>query len=468
MVTCRDSIVIGSGISHIGRLDEVHEVRRHRPVRRRRHRNRRRDRIRCTGGSAHRTAAGRRAGARAGSGCRLHHRAGRGGRRHRHQRHRRSVQRRRRRAGREPDQRIRCGGGAGAADRKSRWGGRADRRGRRRQRSGTVADPRGRAARARAGHLRAAVVLRRIAARRARRGRGRGDRRRHRPARAGRLRDSGRHHRRAHRPAGRRWSAADRLGLRLLQRAALRTLILGGTREARVLAETASGERGFEIVSSLAGRVRDPLLPVGQVRIGGFGGVDGLRTWLSDNRIEVVVDATHPFAAGITDHAAAAAASLGLPILHVRRPGWTQRPGDRWIRVPDLSAAATAVAGLGDRIFLTIGRQGVSAFAALRGHWFLIRAIDPPEGALPPRHELLLARGPFTVADETALLAAHRITALVTKDSGGAQTEAKLDAARARGLPVVVVDRPPLPAGARSVESAAAAWDWLRAAHRLR
>ncbi len=235
-----------------------------------------------------------------------------------------------------------------------------------------------------------------------------------------------------------------------------------------MLAETASGERGFEIVSSLAGRVRDPLLPAGEVRIGGFGGVDGLRTWLSDNRIEAIVDATHPFAGGITAHAAAAAASLRLPILHVRRPGWTPRQGDRWIRVPDLPAAARAVAGLGDRIFLTIGRQGVPAFAELTGQWFLIRAIDPPEGALPPRHELLLARGPFAVADETALLNDRRIDALVTKDSGGAQTEAKLDAARTLGLPVVVVDRPPLPEGARSVETAAAAWDWLRAAHRLR
>ncbi len=215
-------------------------------------------------------------------------------------------------------------------------------------------------------------------------------------------------------------------------------------------------------MSSLAGRVREPVLPVGAVRVGGFGGVDGLRKWLSDNAIEAVVDATHPFAGGITANAAAAAASLGVPVLHVRRPAWIEQSGDRWIRVPDLTAAAETVAGLGERVFLTIGRQGVAAFAELRDQWFLIRAIDPPEGALPPCHELLLARGPFTIADETELLTGRRIDVLVTKDSGGAQTEAKLAAARALGLPVVVVDRPPVPQGAAIAETVAAAFDWLR------
>jgi precorrin-6A/cobalt-precorrin-6A reductase len=214
-------------------------------------------------------------------------------------------------------------------------------------------------------------------------------------------------------------------------------------------------------VSSLAGRVRDPVLPVGAVRVGGFGGTEGLRTWLVDNRIEAVVDATHPFAGTMTAHAAVAAAELGVPVLHVRRPGWRERPGDRWLRVPDPTAAAGAVAGLGNRVFLTIGRQGVGAFAGATHQWFLIRAIDPPTVALPPRYELLLARGPFTVADETRLLAEQRIDALVTKDSGGELTAAKLTAARAREIPVVMIDRPPLPAGARGVETVAAAWDWL-------
>ncbi|MFI6957536.1 cobalt-precorrin-6A reductase [Nocardia sp. NPDC050408] len=243
----------------------------------------------------------------------------------------------------------------------------------------------------------------------------------------------------------------------------MKTLILGGTREAREIAHIASGERGFDIISSLAGRVRDPLLPEGPVRIGGFGGGEGLRKWLVDNEIAGVIDATHPFAGTISANAAGAAADLGLPILHVRRPGWSEQPGDRWIRVPDLDAAVQEVAQLGERVFLTIGRQGVAAFAGLTRQWFLIRAIDPPTGALPPHHELLLARGPFSPADEQRLLARHGIDVLVTKDSGGDQTAAKLDAARSAGLLVVVVDRPELPPGAVVVETVDAAWTWLRA-----
>lgn len=213
-------------------------------------------------------------------------------------------------------------------------------------------------------------------------------------------------------------------------------------------------------MSSLAGRVRAPVLPAGPVRVGGFGGADGLRDWLRDNDIDVLVDATHPFAATMSAHAAAAAAAAGIPLLHLRRPGWTERPGDRWTRVPSLSAAA---AGLRGRVFLTIGRQGVGAFAGCAEPWFLIRAIDPPEPPLPPRHELLLARGPFTLDDERALLRDRRIEVLVTKDSGGPDTAAKLDAARELGVPVVVVDRPPLPAGGEVVASVAAALEWLRA-----
>ncbi|MFB8279349.1 cobalt-precorrin-6A reductase [Nocardia colli] len=244
----------------------------------------------------------------------------------------------------------------------------------------------------------------------------------------------------------------------------MKTLILGGTREARELAAIAAGEQGFDIVSSLAGRVRDPLLPVGAVRVGGFGGVEGLRKWLVDNGIDTVVDATHPFAGIISANAAAAAADLRLPLVHLRRPGWSEQHGDRWIRVPDLAAAAKTVAELGNRIFLTIGRQGVGTFAGLTSQWFLIRAIDSPAGALPPQHELLLARGPFAIEDEVQLLADRRIDVLVTKDSGGDQTDAKLTAARRAGLPVVMIDRPPLPEGAAIMENVAQVWDWLRSA----
>ncbi|MEU2175748.1 cobalt-precorrin-6A reductase [Nocardia sp. NPDC019219] len=242
----------------------------------------------------------------------------------------------------------------------------------------------------------------------------------------------------------------------------MRVLLLGGTREARELAHIASGERGFEIVSSLAGRVRAPLLPEGAVRVGGFGGPEGLRAWLAANDVAAIVDATHPFAAAITANAAAVARDSDVPLVHLRRPRWVERTGDRWVRVPDLPTGAAETAALGERVFLTIGRQGVDAFAGLDRQWFLIRSIDPPEGPLPPRHELLLARGPFALEDEARLLAGHRIDVLVTKDSGGDQTEAKLAAARAAGIPVVVVDRPPLPEGAPVVETPEQALKWLR------
>ncbi|MEV6320035.1 cobalt-precorrin-6A reductase [Nocardia sp. NPDC051787] len=241
----------------------------------------------------------------------------------------------------------------------------------------------------------------------------------------------------------------------------MRILILGGTREARDLARIASGERGFEIVSSLAGRVRAPLLPEGAVRVGGFGGAEGLRAWVADNDVAAVVDATHPFAAAISANAAAAARDSGVPLVRLWRPNWPQRPGDQWVRVPDLVAAAEAAATLGERVFLTIGRQGVDTFAGQERQWFLIRAIDPPAGPLPPRHEIILARGPFALADESRLIAEYGIDVLVTKDSGGDQTEAKLAAAREAGIPVVVIDRPPLPEGVEAVETVAQVIDWL-------
>ncbi len=208
--------------------------------------------------------------------------------------------------------------------------------------------------------------------------------------------------------------------------------------------------------------MREPVLPAGAVRIGGFGGTEGLRKWLADNAIDAVVDATHPFAGTISSHAADAARAGGVPIVHLRRPGWSEQPGDRWSRVPDLAAAAHAVTAF-DRVFLTIGRQGVGAFAALGEPWFLIRAIDPPTGPVPPQHLLLLARGPFTAAQEVDLLREHRISVMVTKDSGGDLTAAKLTAARRCGIPVVVVDRPPVPEGVECAESVAAAWEWLNA-----
>ncbi|MDH6678749.1 precorrin-6A/cobalt-precorrin-6A reductase [Rhodococcus sp. LBL1] len=239
-----------------------------------------------------------------------------------------------------------------------------------------------------------------------------------------------------------------------------RVLVLGGTSEARRVAARLDPDPTVEVISSLAGRVREPVLPVGQVRIGGFGGVDGLAQWLRDNDIDAVVDATHPFAARITANAAAATRHVGVPLLVLRRAEWSAGPGDRWHVVPDLASAAATASRLGDRAFLTIGRQGVDAFAGCPG-WFLIRAIDPPQVAMPPRSELLLARGPFTVDDEIALMKDRGIDVVVTKNSGGALTSAKLDAARELGIPVVMVARTPIPDGVASTADLDAAVAWV-------
>ena len=243
-------------------------------------------------------------------------------------------------------------------------------------------------------------------------------------------------------------------------------LILGGTAEARALATALAGLPGVQPISSLAGRVAAPALPVGEVRIGGFGGAAGLTRWLAAERIAAVIDATHPFAATISRSAADSAAATGVPILALRRPGWSQRPGDDWRRQPSLAAAAAALAGpLGspvERVFLTIGRTELAPFAGLARHWFLIRSIEAPQPPLPPRHELLLARGPFSVQGEIELMRQHRIELLVTKDSGGPLTEAKLVAARELSLPVVLIERPPVPE-VPAVATVEQARDWVAA-----
>jgi precorrin-6A/cobalt-precorrin-6A reductase len=239
----------------------------------------------------------------------------------------------------------------------------------------------------------------------------------------------------------------------------LRLLVLGGTSEARALA--AALPVGVEAISSLAGRVPDPALPAGPVRIGGFGGADGLRRWLHDERIDAVVDATHPFAAAITANAAAACAGLGLPYLVLARPAW-----DLGGAVPVASnahAAETVAAQGAGRVFLTTGRSGVAAFALSRA-WFLIRVVTAPEpAALPARHHLVFSRGPYRYDDEAALLREHRIDALVTKNSGGEMTRPKLEAAAALGISVVMVQRPRLPAGIETAGSVAEAIAWITA-----
>lgn len=238
-------------------------------------------------------------------------------------------------------------------------------------------------------------------------------------------------------------------------------LILGGTTEARRLAAGLAARPGVRVTTSLAGRVARPGALEGDVRIGGFGGAQGLADWLREQRADAVVDATHPFAASITANAAQAARATGLPLVVLRRPGWRPVPGDRWHPVPSLAAAADALPGLGRRVFLTTGRLGLAAFARLTDLHFVVRSVEPPEPPMPPDAEVILARGPFTVADELTLLRAHRIDVLVTKDSGGEATAAKLTAARELGLPVVVVRRPPLPPGVTAVPDMAAVWERL-------
>jgi precorrin-6A/cobalt-precorrin-6A reductase len=237
----------------------------------------------------------------------------------------------------------------------------------------------------------------------------------------------------------------------------MRVLLLGGTAEARLLA--ARLHPAVDVISSLAGRVPDPALPVGEVRIGGFGGADGMRRWLADSKVDAVVDATHPFAATITATAAEVCDSLRIPHLLLARPAWA--PGDAIVVESDRGAAKALQDNGFSRVFLTTGRSGVEVFADVDA-WFLVRAVTAPDPrTLPQRHRLLLSRGPYRYGDEHALLVEHRIDCLVTKNSGGEMTRPKLDAAAALGVSVVMVDRPALPIGVNTVTTVDDAVDWL-------
>jgi precorrin-6A/cobalt-precorrin-6A reductase len=237
----------------------------------------------------------------------------------------------------------------------------------------------------------------------------------------------------------------------------MRVLLLGGTAEGRALARRLHPH--VDVISSLAGRVPDPALPTGPVRIGGFGGVRGLRRWLQDERIDAVVDATHPFAATMTASAVAVCKELRMPHLVLARPPWD--PGAAIVVPSDREAAKIVSAKPYSRVFLTTGRSGTAAFSQSDA-WFLIRAVTEPDAeSLPRRHQLLLSRGPYHYDGELALLREYGIDALVTKNSGGDMTRAKLDAAAALDVPVLMVARPPLPAGATVVSTVDEAADWI-------
>ena len=232
----------------------------------------------------------------------------------------------------------------------------------------------------------------------------------------------------------------------------MRVLLLGGTAEARELAG-ALVDADLEVVSSLAGRVARPRLPAGSVRVGGFGGVEGLRAALDG--YDAVVDATHPFAATISASAALACGQADVPLLRLTRPGWGTHPAAgrwHWVASQEEAAAAAAVAG----------GQSLHRFAGpLGSHAVLVRVVDPVTDPLPPGWTVLLSRGPYEVAQERELMASHGVRVLVTKDSGGPHTRGKLDAADGLGLTVVVVRRPTAPAGVEEVGDVPGAVRWL-------
>lgn len=225
----------------------------------------------------------------------------------------------------------------------------------------------------------------------------------------------------------------------------IKPLVLGGTIEARTLCEQLHA-RGLDAEVSLAGRVSRPLRHAVRQRAGGFGGVPGLIRYLRDHAISHVIDGTHPFAAQISRNAIDACAAAGVPLLALTRPAWRPQAGDQWTQVADIAGAVRALDRPASRVLLAIGRQNLPAFSAHPQHFYLLRLVDPPDVAPPlPHHHVIVSRGPFTEAADRALIEAHDIDLVVSKNAGGSGAYAKIAAARALGLPVLMIDRPSLP-----------------------
>ncbi|MFD1333413.1 cobalt-precorrin-6A reductase [Methylopila musalis] len=236
-------------------------------------------------------------------------------------------------------------------------------------------------------------------------------------------------------------------------------LVLGGSSEGFAVAALLHAH-GFDVTTSFAGRTERRRAPQGRVRVGGFGGVEGLAVHLAAERPLCVIDATHPFAARMKANAAEACRRTATPLIHVERPAWTPQPGDDWRPAADVAEAAALIPATEGPCLITVGRQELGPFAARRDVSLLLRMIDPLETPFPhPSATVILDRGPFDLDAERRLFDAHGVASVVAKNSGGAAARAKLDAARERGLPVVMIERPPLTLGCAAPSPEAAA-DW--------
>jgi precorrin-6A/cobalt-precorrin-6A reductase len=226
----------------------------------------------------------------------------------------------------------------------------------------------------------------------------------------------------------------------------MKILILGGTTEARELAGALADSKRFSVTLSLAGRTANPVAQPVPVRSGGFGGAEGLANFLREERIDALIDATHPYAAQISANAAHAARRAKVPLLALRRAPWTRIDGDQWIEVASIAEAVMALGAVPRRVFLALGRKEIAPFAAAPGHVYLVRSVDPVDPPLTVPHAIYLtARGPFSEVDDRALLERHRIDVVVAKNSGGEASYGKIAAARALHLPVILLQRPHLP-----------------------